>query len=241
VIARPPTFRDVDFGSKGNSTTAAVTHTPQYVHEQDYCSSSSVGNLYHTSSGSPDALLKRTRFKEAPDYALNGRSASPPGSVRSGRSCTGLDDLPTMGIYKTASFTERGSFSSSNTSRTSSVAHPLAPISSFRPTEATAQGTVPPKKVKLETPLRQIPFDGSNSVVTSPALPDPTPIQPFQHLDNDRLIFINKHREDWEDYALCLDCFQRHQNFHRVLKHGCEVCGKDDILESKYWETPGRI
>jgi hypothetical protein len=86
------------------------------------------------------------------------------------------------------------------------------------------------------TPRRSFsPMDGSISPATTPAW-----MKPFHLVDDDKSIYMNIHGEDWKYHPLCLDCFRRHGNFHRILVRGCEVCGQDEILKGHYWELPDR-
>lgn len=177
-----------------------------------------------------------------PDHNLTKRSVPQFGSDKSGITRITSDDMSPMGLYRTSSFTERRSVNKTSDSDTHSlVANPLPYVSSFRPTKATSHDTTLAETPKPETPVRQTPFDGCNSVVTSPSVQTTAWMEPFQLVDDERLVFLNRHGEEWKNHALCLYCFRRHQTFHRLLKDGCEVCGRQEVLESHYWETPERV
>jgi hypothetical protein len=86
------------------------------------------------------------------------------------------------------------------------------------------------------TPRRSVSqMDGSYSPVTTPAW-----MKPFHLVDEEKSIYFHVHGEDWRDHALCMQCFRRHGNFHRMLSEGCEVCGQEEVLKSHYWEFPDR-
>ena len=59
-------------------------------------------------------------------------------------------------------------------------------------------------------------------------------------LRHDISIYKNPHGDDWKRNALCRHCFQRRGTFNRIMTHGYEACGREECLDSHYWEpTPG--
>jgi hypothetical protein len=74
----------------------------------------------------------------------------------------------------------------------------------------------------------------------SPKLAD-TPIyaRSLHLIDTDISIYKKDHGDKWREHALCLYCFRRHGGFNKLREHGYEVCGRDEALESYYWESGG--
>lgn len=121
------------------------------------------------------------------------------------------------------SASERSHFTrSAPNDRTGNVYSPSIPQCDSQPTNPAGPGS----------------YDGWDSVGNSPSMLTPSWLMPLQLVDDEKSIYMNRHGEDWKDHPLCLHCFRQHQNFHRVLRDGCEVCGRDKILKSYYWEVP---
>lgn len=147
------------------------------------------------------------------------------------------DALPPVPL-RGHSFTERQqAMADSRRSSISSAMDPveavLATISSSRPSTALPQGSPIPS-----TPVRQVSIASDSDM--SPTGQTPNWARPLHLIHDDRTISMNVHGEDWKDHPLCLYCFRQHGQFNAVLRDGCEVCGRDVVLEGHYWETPGR-
>ncbi|KAH7397424.1 hypothetical protein BKA66DRAFT_437984 [Pyrenochaeta sp. MPI-SDFR-AT-0127] len=72
---------------------------------------------------------------------------------------------------------------------------------------------------------------------SSPDPPEtPSFARPLHLIDTDISIYRHDHGEDWRDTWLCLPCFRQHGSFNRILTHGYEVCGREEILDSHFWE-----
>lgn len=71
--------------------------------------------------------------------------------------------------------------------------------------------------------------------------PPETPIyaRAFHLVDTDISIYKKEHGNNTNDHPLCLHCFRLHGSFYRLLEHGYESCGKEELLESHYWDTMG--
>ena len=106
-------------------------------------------------------------------------------------------------------------------------------FSSFRP----LPNQTPPPETPVRGSTEQL-YDGS---MASPATQTPAWMKPFHLVNDEKCIYMSRHGEDWKNHALCLYCFRQHGNFHRILGEGCEVCGREDALESHYWDVPDRL
>lgn len=60
--------------------------------------------------------------------------------------------------------------------------------------------------------------------------------RPLHLIDTDISIYKHDHGEDERENLLCLHCFKQHGSFNRILLHGYEVCGREEVLKSYYWE-----
>ena len=113
----------------------------------------------------------------------------------------------------------------------------LPELSSFRPEAVDAQG-FPIMKASV-TPMasRRASFEQPVEEMTPPD----TPIfaRVLHLVDTDISIYKKEHGDDENDHPLCLHCFRLHGSFNRLLEHGYETCGKEDPLESHYWDTLG--
>jgi hypothetical protein len=113
----------------------------------------------------------------------------------------------------------------------------LPELSSFRPQSVGPQGVRP----RPTTPVR--PATRKSSAVERDQTPETaeTPIyaRSMHLIDTDISIYKQDHGDDWRDHALCLYCFRRHGGFNKLRQHGYEVCGRNEALESHYWESNG--
>ena len=114
------------------------------------------------------------------------------------------------------------------------VTSTMPELSSFRPQAADAQG-IPHAP---STPTR--PATRRSSVAVQAESPEPTETpswdRSFHLVDTEVSIYKKIHGDQWEDYPLCLHCFRRHGKFNKIEEHGYEVCGREEALESHYWQ-----
>jgi hypothetical protein len=110
-------------------------------------------------------------------------------------------------------------------------------LSSFRPQAVDAQG-VPPISVSPIRPSTPRTSTMERHVTLSP---DETPsyASSLHLVDNGVSIYKKIHGDEWRDNSLCLYCFRQYGGFNRLNKHGYEACGRDEALESHYWESSG--
>ncbi|KAF2825420.1 hypothetical protein CC86DRAFT_352856 [Ophiobolus disseminans] len=114
------------------------------------------------------------------------------------------------------------------------LASTMPELSSFRPQAADAQGVPRPSL----TPAR--PATRRSSMIARDESPEPaeTPswARSLHLVDTDVSIYKKIHGDEWKDFPLCLHCFRRHGNFNKIEEHGYEVCGREEMLESHYWQ-----
>lgn len=235
----PSVFAGVDFS---NPRTSSVSSTPSpgssepannyrecvsINSKSEFLTNSIAGMVAHTPPVSP-ALASTKRIKvELSETESNRQEQSRSESTFSLTS----RDASSMSSRDSA-FIERRP----PTIPTSFDLSRLASISSFRQTASMSQGHLPPS-----TPTRNDSNSSRNSSAGSPTMPTPTWVKPFHLVDEEKSIYMKKHGDDWRDNPLCLYCFRQHQSFNRILQYGCEVCGREDALESHYWEVNERV
>jgi hypothetical protein len=138
-------------------------------------------------------------------------------------------------LVRGSSFTERCHILPKHDSSVSTSA--LPELSSFRPQSVGPQGVRP----RPTTPTR--PATRKSSAVERDQTPEPaeTPIyaRSMHLIDTDISIYKQDHGEEWREHGLCLYCFRRHGGFNKIRQHGYEVCGRNEALESHYWESDG--
>ena len=82
------------------------------------------------------------------------------------------------------------------------------------------------------TPCRSpSPEDGSSAET-------PAWARPLHLVDANISIFKQVHGDKAQEHPLCLCCFRQHGQFRRIVQHGCEICGQQEVLEGHYWEAP---
>jgi hypothetical protein len=135
-------------------------------------------------------------------------------------------------VLRSPSFTERtlapvGCSSSFDADR-------LPDLSSFRPEAVNSQGLAPKPVTSKRNQARRI------SVVDIDEFSETTetPVYArYMHLvDGEDSIYKKDHGDEWRENALCLYCFRRHGDFSKLSKHGYGKCGRNEPLESHYWE-----
>lgn len=65
----------------------------------------------------------------------------------------------------------------------------------------------------------------------------PTFARAMHLIDADISIYKYDHGEEWKEKSLCQYCFRQHGSFNRILTHGYEVCGREEMLKNHYWEA----
>ena len=107
-------------------------------------------------------------------------------------------------------------------------------LSSFRPQASDARGI--PRAPN--TPTRPATRRSSMAVrdESPEAAETPSWDRSFHLVDTEVTIYKKIHGDQWEDYPLCLHCFRQHGNFNKIEEHGYEVCGREEALESHYWQ-----
>jgi len=106
-------------------------------------------------------------------------------------------------------------------------AHAILPeLSSFRPDTNPTTTPIRPAARRSSAP--------PNSPSVSPETPSWA--RSLHLVDTDISIYkgpIDEQREN----SLCLYCFSSHGNFSKMLPHGYETCGREEMLDSHYWES----
>ncbi|KAF2679810.1 hypothetical protein K458DRAFT_393651 [Lentithecium fluviatile CBS 122367] len=225
-LTQPKTFQlmfgDVQFG---RAATWSNTDEPSPTSECPPNNMQCKREREWSYSSSQDVMLKRIRIG-SPDGRLSDRQHS---------LSDGGDTIMRGGgpIVISSAHPHQSGPVERNARRSASFAEQSVArhISSLRHLEEVSQSPGYPS-----TPCRSYSsIDGSASPSTTPAW-----MKPFHLVDEDKSIYMNVHGEDWRDHQLCLQCFRRHGNFHRMMPYGCEVCGQDEILKGHYWELPDR-
>jgi hypothetical protein len=113
----------------------------------------------------------------------------------------------------------------------------LPELSSFRPVAVDSQGVPPISATLVRPPTRRVSaIERDSSLV----LDDTPAYASALHLvDTDVSIYKKVHGDEWRENSLCLYCFRRHGGFNKMDQHGYEVCGRNEALDSHYWETYG--
>jgi hypothetical protein len=118
----------------------------------------------------------------------------------------------------------------------------LPELSSFRPDIASPEGPAPPvaTTARSTTPVRTTTRRFSSAIPEPPETP--SFMRPLHLMDTgdelrrDISIYKNPQGEEWKRHSLCRHCFQRRGTFNRIMTYGYEACGRDDRLDSHYWE-----
>ncbi|KAF1850117.1 uncharacterized protein K460DRAFT_411881 [Cucurbitaria berberidis CBS 394.84] len=111
--------------------------------------------------------------------------------------------------------------------------HALPNLASFRPKVASPRySTQPSTPVRVPARRATMPEqDGSPPTAETPSF-----ARALHLIDSDISIYKNDHGEEWRENSLCRHCFRQHGSFNRILTHGYEVCGREEMLNSHYWE-----
>lgn len=106
----------------------------------------------------------------------------------------------------------------------------LPELSSFRPTAANPQGQ---PSMAASPNLHASPTESAST-----AAPDtPAWMRPMHLVDTGgKSVYKNVHDDGPIRHALCLWCFRTQGSFCKVHKHGYELCGRREVLDSHYWE-----
>ncbi|KAI0579843.1 hypothetical protein TUN199_07349 [Pyrenophora tritici-repentis] len=150
-------------------------------------------------------------------------------------------------VIREATFTERAPAGVLPTSLNQHIPE----LSSFRPSIASPEG-LEPVLAQISRPKSPMPYSERRSPSETPEPPEtPSYARPLHLLDTsvvvggkrqgdewlqDISIFKNIHGEEWKRNALCSHCFRSRGTFNRIMTYGYEACGRDDPLDSHYWE-----
>lgn len=125
-------------------------------------------------------------------------------------------------IIRSPTFTERANPTPTVNTSFSTI---MPELSSFRPQAVDAQGRPRARAQSRPTSRRTSAVDETPSFARS-----------FHLVDTDVSIYKKMHGDEWRDSPLCLYCFRKHGNFNKLEEYGYEACGRDEALESHYWE-----
>ncbi|KAL6709821.1 hypothetical protein ACN47E_000606 [Coniothyrium glycines] len=213
------------------SAILAASTEPTSVHDSRSTSEApSTGGSPSKRTRSPDApskfMFKKTRTMTMPEMT----SHSLPGAGQIDLSDTVEYGIDTGIVRRDSASIERAPAPPTAFPYRSSLAMPE--LSSFRPDIVGSQGVSPITPVRSTSRRSSVP---ANSPL-SWALETPPFARPLHLVDTDISIFKTTHGEQWRDHALCLHCFRRQGRFSRVLTYGYEFCGREEALDSCYWE-----
>jgi hypothetical protein len=116
-----------------------------------------------------------------------------------------------------------------------SLADIMPDLSSFRPQAVDAQG-IPRATATPSRPgtRRTSVIERDNSAEFAET---PSYARSFHLVDTDDIsIYQKTHGDEWRSSPLCLYCFRKHGNFSKLEEYGYEACGRDEALESHYWQ-----
>lgn len=171
-------------------------------------------------SPTPERTSKRMRTQTR---TLSRSKTEPLGS------CKGMGS-DNQTLIRTKPFTERVPEATNRIAR-----HSIPELSSFRPEFADPQGQPRPS-----TPMRASARPSfSRHESASPAPAETPPWARSMHLvdtNEHQSIYKNVHGDEWMDSPLCLYCFRQKGCFNRVKTHGYQVCGREEALQSHYWD-----
>jgi hypothetical protein len=113
----------------------------------------------------------------------------------------------------------------------------LDQASSFRPEVVGPQGVGPSALTPIQPSTRR------SSLIERDSSPEydgtPSYAQSLHLVDTDVSIYKKVHGDEWRENSLCLHCFRRHGSFRKLTLYGYEMCGRNEALESHYWESGG--
>ena len=125
----------------------------------------------------------------------------------------------------------------------------LPELSSFRPNLATKEGVAPVMASLSRTPRQRSTQRRPSASPEPPETPsfarslrlfDASVAVRSDGLGNEWMhdisIYKNIHGEEWRRNSLCKHCFRRSGQFSRIMTYGYESCGRDEELDSHYWE-----
>ena len=124
--------------------------------------------------------------------------------------------------------------------KSNSSSQQLPELSSFRPDIASPEGPAPKPPARPTTPARHTARRFSSATPEPPETP--SFLRPLHLFDtsnewtHDISIYKNIHGEEWKRNSLCRHCFQLRGAFNRIMTYGYEACGRDERLDSHYWE-----
>ncbi|KAG9187302.1 hypothetical protein G6011_05173 [Alternaria panax] len=112
--------------------------------------------------------------------------------------------------------------------------------SSFRPDIASPEG---PALTPAPQPITPVRHTACRFPSATPEPPEtPSFLRPLHLFDtsndwtHDISIYKNTQGEEWKRNSLCRHCFQSGGAFNRIMTYGYEACGRDERLDSHYWE-----
>jgi hypothetical protein len=191
----------------------------------------SVDKRTRSGSATPEVSPKKMRTMTLPVISGPPMIRSAPYSTHWSRSIGGDN----RDLIRDSGFTERCPAPVEHISSPPTTV--LPELSSFRPRTVGAQGVRPIPTTPIPSVTRKF------STVEREPSPETaeTPIyaRSLHLIDSDISIYKQDHGERWRENALCLHCFRRHGGFNKLREHGYEVCGREEALESHYWESDG--
>ncbi|KAF1969314.1 hypothetical protein BU23DRAFT_571687 [Bimuria novae-zelandiae CBS 107.79] len=220
ALPSPLMFTDFQF-NRATTVSATDLPSPASQHRNSYFAAR--GKRERSGAYSSDLLTKRLRQASFSDMASRDREYcspnTPPGMVKGGgpivttriSSATSSDP-----VLRSETLPEIPS-------------SPPSPLYEFRSTPKQAYKPVPPA-----TPHRSPTPSDAGSAGTPPWA------RPLHLVEEDVSIYKNVHGDKAKEHPLCLYCFRQQGEFCRMIKHHCEACGGDEVLEGHYWEAPFR-
>ncbi|KAH3913795.1 hypothetical protein HBI56_057760 [Parastagonospora nodorum] len=217
-----------------SALSAALTDATSISEGRQRASNASGSRSPEKRARSPDTsshlLAKKMRTMTLPAFQTSHTSY--PLGRSTWRNSIGSDN---RSLLRGATFSERNPALLDQASSFKDFVSPE--LSSFRPEVVGPQGVGPLARTSIQSSTRR------SSLIERDSSPEydgtPSYAQSLHLVDTDVSIYKKVHGDEWRENSLCLHCFRRHGNFRKLTLYGYEMCGRNEALESHYWESGG--
>ncbi|CAN9083781.1 unnamed protein product [Alternaria alternata] len=185
------------------------------------------------SATEPRPLSKRMRIMTMPETCCQNITGDETQDPLANQSFSGNNRR----VIRNVAFIERAPV---RPQESNSSSQQLPELSSFRPDIVSPEGPAPKPPAQPTTPARHTARRFSSATPEPPETP--SFLRPLHLFDtsnewtHDISVYKNIHGEEWKRNSLCRHCFQLRGAFNRIMTYGYEACGRDERLDSHYWE-----